>query len=507
MNPITLLTFIFYLIGMLIIGLIMYRRTQDLSDYVLGGRKLGPAVAALSAGASDMSGWLLLGLPGAIYASGFGEAWMAIGLAIGAYLNWQFVAKRLRVYTEVSNNAITVPDFLGNRFKDNTNILRVVSALVILIFFTFYTSSGMVAGAKLFEASFGLSYSTALWIGTIVVVSYTLLGGFLAVSWTDFFQGCLMLLALIVIPIAALFEIGGWNEAIQIVGQINPEHFNMVKGIGFLAIISSVAWGLGYFGQPHIIVRFMAIKSAKDVPKARLIGMTWMVLGLYGAILTGFIGLAFISSQDVAMLSNLGINVITENGIQVLEDPEKIFIAFSQILFNPFVSGVLLAAILAAIMSTIDSQLLVSSSAVAEDFYKSIFRRKATDKELITVGRIATLVIAIIAAIIAINPESNVLELVSYAWAGFGASFGPIILLSLFWRRITRNGALTGIVVGALTVIIWGGFLSGGIFDLYEILPGFIFNMIITVTVSLTSKQSTEMDKEFDKTLTELKKK
>jgi len=506
MNPITLLTFIFYLIGMLIIGLIMYRRTQDLSDYVLGGRKLGPAVAALSAGASDMSGWLLLGLPGAIYASGFGEAWMAIGLAIGAYLNWQFVAKRLRVYTEVSNNAITVPDFLGNRFKDNTNILRVVSALVILIFFTFYTSSGMVAGAKLFEASFGLSYSTALWIGTIVVVSYTLLGGFLAVSWTDFFQGCLMLLALIVIPIAALFEIGGWNEAIQIVGQINPEHFNMVKGIGFLAIISSVAWGLGYFGQPHIIVRFMAIKSAKDVPKARLIGMTWMVLGLYGAILTGFIGLAFISSQDVAMLSNLGINVITENGIQVLEDPEKIFIAFSQILFNPFVSGVLLAAILAAIMSTIDSQLLVSSSAVAEDFYKSIFRRKATDKELITVGRIATLVIAIIAAIIAINPESNVLELVSYAWAGFGASFGPIILLSLFWRRITRNGALTGIVVGALTVIIWGGFLSGGIFDLYEILPGFIFNMIITVTVSLTSKQSTEMDKEFDKTLTELKK-
>src|SRR5690625_1382207 len=507
MNPITLLTFIFYLIGMLIIGLIMYRRTQDLSDYVLGGRKLGPAVAALSAGASDMSGWLLLGLPGAIYASGFGEAWMAIGLAIGAYLNWKFVAKRLRVYTEVSNNAITVPDFLGNRFKDNTNILRVVSALVILIFFTFYTSSGMVAGAKLFEASFGLSYSTALWIGTIVVVSYTLLGGFLAVSWTDFFQGCLMLLALIVIPIAALFEIGGWNEAIQIVGQINPEHFNMVKGIGFLAIISSVAWGLGYFGQPHIIVRFMAIKSAKDVPKARLIGMTWMVLGLYGAILTGFIGLAFISSQDVAMLSNLGINVITENGIQVLEDPEKIFIAFSQILFNPFVSGVLLAAILAAIMSTIDSQLLVSSSAVAEDFYKSIFRRKATDKELITVGRIATLVIAIIAAIIAINPESNVLELVSYAWAGFGASFGPIILLSLFWRRITRNGALTGIVVGALTVIIWGGFLSGGIFDLYEILPGFIFNMIITVTVSLTSKQSTEMDKEFDKTLTELKKK
>lgn len=505
MNMLTLLTFIVYLIGMLVIGVIMYRRTHDLSDYVLGGRQLGPAVAALSAGASDMSGWLILGLPGAIYASGFGEAWMAIGLTIGAYLNWQFIAKRLRIYTEVSNNAITIPDYLGNRFKDNSNILRVVSAIVILLFFTFYTSSGMVAGAKLFESSFGFSYNTALWVGTIVVVSYTLLGGFLAVSWTDFFQGCLMLLALIVVPIVAVYEIGGWSEAVQMVGKVNPEHFSMVKGVGLLAIISSLAWGLGYFGQPHIIVRFMALKSVNEVPKARLIGMTWMILGLYGAILTGFFGIAFISSQDVSVLSNIGINVISENGIQVLEDPEKIFIAFSQILFNPFVSGILLAAILAAIMSTIDSQLLVSSSAVAEDLYKVIFKKGATDKELVKIGRIATLAIAVIAAIIAINPDSSVLELVSYAWAGFGASFGPIILLSLFWRRVTRNGALAGIITGAITVIIWGDFLSGGIFDLYEILPGFVLSTIFTIIVSLMGNQTEEMDQEFDETLEKLK--
>src|SRR5690625_1647026 len=242
---------------MLIIGIVMYRRTADLSDFVLGGRSLGPAVAALSAGASDMSGWLMLGLPGAIYVSGISESWIAIGLAIGAYLNWQFVAKRLRVYTEVSNNAITIPDFLENRFKDSSHILRVISALVILIFFTFYTSSGMVAGAKLFEASFGLSYQLALWIGVIVVVSYTFLGGFLAVVWTDFVQGSLMLLALIVVPIVAISQIGGWNEAVQAVGNINPDHLSMVKGVGIIAIISSIAWGLGYFGQPSMCVRFM----------------------------------------------------------------------------------------------------------------------------------------------------------------------------------------------------------------------------------------------------------
>jgi sodium/proline symporter len=377
----------------------------------------------------------------------------------------------------------------------------VISALVILLFFTFYTSSGMVAGAKLFEASFGLSYHTALLIGTIVVVSYTLMGGFLAVAWTDFFQGLLMFLALIVVPIVALNQMGGWHAAVQAVGEIDPSHFNMVHGVGLLAIISSAAWGLGYFGQPHIIVRFMALRSAKDVPKARFIGTTWMILGLYGAIFTGFVGLAFISTQDISILSKFGIEVVTEDGLQMLQDPEKIFIAFSQILFNPIVAGILLAAILSAIMSTIDSQLLVSSSAVAEDFYKAIFRKKASDKELVWVGRIATLVIAIIAALFALNPESSVLELVSYAWAGFGAAFGPIILLALFWKKITRNGALAGIIVGSVTVIVWGGILSGGIFDLYEILPGFLFNLIVTIIVSLLEKPSAEIEAEFDETV------
>lgn len=501
----TFVAFFVYLLLLLVIGVIMYRMTNDLSDYVLGGRKLGPTVAALSAGASDMSGWLLLGLPGAIYLSGLAEAWMAIGLAVGAYLNWQFVAKRLRIYTEVSNDSITIPDFLENRFKDTSHVLRVISAFVILLFFTFYTSSGMVAGAKLFEASFGLSYQPALWIGTIVVVSYTLLGGFLAVAWTDFIQGSLMFLALIVVPIVALNQMGGLNEAVQAVGQIDATHLNMIKGVSIMAIISSIAWGLGYFGQPHIIVRFMALRSPKDVPIARFIGTTWMILGLYGSIFIGLVGLAFISTQDVSILSKFGIDVITENGIQFLDDPEKIFIAFSQILFHPLVSGILLAAILSAIMSTIDSQLLVSSSAVAEDFYKAIFRRSASDKELVWVGRIATLVIALIAAIIAMNPESSVLELVSYAWAGFGAAFGPIILLSLFWRRITRNGALAGIIIGAVTVIVWGDFLSGGIFDLYEILPGFLLNLIVTVIVSLFGEPHESVEAEFDETVARVK--
>ncbi|WP_026569243.1 MULTISPECIES: sodium/proline symporter PutP [Sediminibacillus] len=498
MGTATLVTFIVYLIGMLLIGVISYRLTNDLSDYVLGGRRLGPGVAALSAGASDMSSWLLLGLPGAIYATGLAEGWMAVGLAIGAYLNWQFVAKRLRVYTEVSNNSITIPDFLENRFRDSSHILRVISAIVILVFFTFYTSSGMVGGAKLFEASFGLSYNQALWIGAVVIVSYTFLGGFLAVSWTDFIQGILMFLALIVVPIRAIFVIGGWDATIDAVGQIEPSHLNMVAGVGIISILSSFAWGLGYFGQPHIITRFMALRSPKDVPMAKFIGTTWMILGLYGAVFTGLAGLAFINTQDVGMLSQFGIEVTSENGVQMLADSEKIFIAFSQILFDPIIAGILLAAILSAIMSTIDSQLLVSSSAVAEDFYKAILRKNASERELVWVGRAAVIAIALIATFVASNPDSSVLELVSYAWAGFGAAFGPIILLSLFWKGITRNGALAGIIVGAITVVIWGDFLEGGIFDLYEIVPGFLLNLIVSVLVSMAGKPHPEAEAEFD---------
>ncbi|WP_091481234.1 sodium/proline symporter PutP [Gracilibacillus orientalis] len=464
MDFVTIVTFIIYLVAMLVIGIIAFRLTNNLSDYVLGGRNLGGSVAALSAGASDMSSWLLLGLPGAMYAGGMNQIWIAIGLAVGAYLNWQFVAKRLRTYTEVAQDSITIPDFLENRFRDSSRILRVVSAFVILIFFTFYTSAGLVGGAILFEQSFGIDYQTALWIGAIVIISYTFLGGFLAVSWTDFFQGILMFLALIIVPIVAINALGGWNEAVTKVGNIDPAYLNAFTDTTAIGIISLLAWGLGYFGQPHIITRFMAIKSTKEIPKARFVGMSWMVFALYGSIFTGFAGIAYFAGTP-------------------LDNPETVFIAFTQELFNPWIAGILLAAILSAIMSTIDSQLLVSSSAVAEDFYKGILRKNAGQKELVWVGRIAVIIIAIIAVLIAQNPESKVLDLVGYAWAGFGAAFGPVIILSLFWKRTTRKGAIAGIVVGALTVIIWSQ-LEGGIYELYEIVPGFIFGAVAIIIVS-----------------------
>ncbi|WP_347552594.1 sodium/proline symporter PutP [Pseudalkalibacillus hwajinpoensis] len=474
----TLVTFIVYLVGMLVIGLIAYRMTSNLSDYVLGGRRLGGSVAALSAGASDMSSWLLLGLPGAMYAGGMSQIWIGIGLAIGAYLNWQFVASRLRRYTEVANDSITVPDYLENRFRDGSKALRVLSAIVILVFFTFYTSSGLVGGAILFESSFGMSYEAALWIGALVIISYTFLGGFLAVSWTDFFQGILMFLALVIVPIVALYEMGGWSETVNQVGATDTTYLDIFTGMSFMGIISLLGWGLGYFGQPHIITRFMAVKSSKEIPKARLVGMTWMVLSLFGAIFTGFIGIAYFSGG--------------------LANSETVFIQFTQVLFNPWVSGFLLAAILSAIMSTIDSQLLVSSSAVAEDFYKAILRKNASQTELVWVGRIAVLAIALLAILLAYNPDSSVLDLVSYAWAGFGAAFGPVIILSLFWKRMTRNGALAGIIVGAVTVILWAQ-LSGGLFDLYELIPGFILAWIAVMAFSFVGKgPGEEIEAEFE---------
>ncbi|WP_163145158.1 sodium/proline symporter PutP [Bacillus sp. 22-7] len=483
----TLIAIIVYLVGMLLIGVLAARMTKDLSDYVLGGRGLGPGVAALSAGASDMSGWLMLGLPGAVYLGGMGEIWLPIGLAVGAYLNWQFVAKPLRVYTEVANDSITVPGYFENRFHDTSKILRVVSAIVTLIFFTFYTSSSLVGGAILLENSFGMDYTLALWVGAAVILSYTLFGGFLAASWTDFIQGILMFLALIIIPIVAIQELGGWNETLNQISAIDPTHLDVASGATFVGVVSLLAWGLGYFGQPHILVRFMGLKSTNDVPKARLIGMTWMVLSLFGALFVGFAGIAYFADAPLA-------------------NSETVFIMFSQVLFNPWVAGFLLAAILSAIMSTVDSQLLVSSSALAQDFYKSIFRRNASKKEEMIVGRIAVLGIAIIAIFLGYNPESKVLELVSYAWAGFGAAFGPVIILSLFWKRMTRNGALAGIIVGAVTVIVWAQ-LTGGLFDLYELAPGFLFAALAIIVVSLLDKApSAVVQEQYDRYKSVLKK-
>lgn len=476
----TTITFIVYLVGMLAIGIVAYRLTDDLSDYILGGRSLGPGVAALSAGASDMSGWLLLGLPGAMFAAGMNQIWIAIGLAVGAWLNWQLVAPRLRVYTEQAGNALTLPDFLENRFSDETRLLRVLSAVVILLFFTFYTSSGLVAGAKLFEASFGMSYTAALWIGAAVIISYTFLGGFLAVSWTDFVQGILMFLALIIVPIVTIQEVGSWSDITAAAAEKGPGLLDAFHDMTLLGIISLAAWGLGYFGQPHILARFMAIKNIGDVPMARLIGMGWMVAGLFGAIFTGFVAIAYFGPEGV-------------------DDPETVFILLSQVLFNPLVSGILLAAILAAVMSTIDSQLLVSSSAITEDFYKQILRKEASEKELVWIGRLSVLIIALIATLLATDRDSSVLSLVSYAWAGFGAAFGPIILLSLMWRGLSRNGALFGMIAGAVTVVVWKA-QSGGLFDLYEILPGFIVCGVVAILVSLFGKPAGEETKaEYDR--------
>ncbi len=487
MNTATFITFIVYLVGLLVIGLVAYRMTNNLSDYVLGGRRLGGGVAALSAGASDLSGWVLLGLPGALYVGGMSEMWIGVGLAIGAYINWQFVAKRLRIYTEIAGDSITLPDYFENRFHDRSKILRVISAVFILLFFAFYTSSGLVGGAILFENSFGLDYTTALWIGAIVIISYTFLGGFLAVSWTDFFQGILMFLAVVIVPFVAVSEMGGWSETMGHVGNIDPSHLDAFSGMTAIGIISLLAWGLGYFGQPHIITRFMAVKSSKEIPKARLVGMIWLVFALVGAMFVGLVGIAYFESFTNAPLA----------------DAETVFIMFTQVLFNPIVAGFLLAAILSAIMSTIDSQLLVSSSALTEDFYKAIFRKQASQKELVLVGRLGVVLIALIAIVLAYNPDSTVLELVAYAWAGFGAAFGPVIILSLFWKRMTRNGAAAGIVVGGLTVILWANLnaigLEGGIWSLYEIVPGFVLGMVAIVVFSLIgSPPSKEIQAQFD---------
>lgn len=466
-----------YFALMLGIGVYAWRKsTDDVAGYMLGGRQLGPAVAALSAGASDMSGWMLLGLPGAMYAAGLSAAWIAIGLFIGAMANYLIVAPRLRVYTELARDAITIPDYFDKRFEDRSRLLRVISSLVIVVFFTLYTSSGLVAGGKLFETSFGLDYTWGLWVTAGVVLAYTMVGGFLAVSLTDFVQGCIMFVALVLVPVVALMNVGGLDGMTTTVRGIDPGLLDLFKGATAVSILSAMAWGLGYFGQPHIIVRFMAVRSVRDMPMTRNIGMSWMLVTLIGALGTGLAGLAY----------------ATRTGLEVT-DPETIFILLSDVLFHPLITGFLLAAILAAIMSTISSQLLVSSSSLTEDFYAVFLRRNAPQKELVMVGRLAVLGVSLAAIYLAWNPENSVLGLVANAWAGFGAAFGPLVILSLTWKRMTRNGALAGIVVGAATVLVWiyapvladGGKLSSVI---YEIVPGFVFSFLAIVGVSLMGK-------------------
>ncbi|MBO8127998.1 MAG: sodium/proline symporter PutP [Peptococcaceae bacterium] len=483
--------FLVYILGMILIGALLYQRNKSMDDYFLGGRSLNGYVAALSAEASDMSGWLLLGLPGAAYAGGINAMWIGVGLAIGTYLNWQFVSQRLRRYTETVN-AITLSDYFEYRFHDKTRSLRIISAILSLTFFLFYTSSGLVAGGKLFETTFGFDYSTALYVGAAVIITYTFLGGFLAVSWTDFVQGTLMFFALILVPVLIISDVGGLGQFWQRLAGVNPDLLDAMKTVNYdlaegikwisgssitlLGIISLAAWGLGYFGQPHILVRFMGIKSHRELPKAQFIGVTWVVITLISAV---FVGIAGIIAVE-----------------QPLADPETVFITLVEMLFNPWVAGLFLVAILAAIMSTIDSQLLVSSSALAEDFYRSLIRPQASDKELMWISRGSVILIAVIALILA-QSGGSVLSLVAYAWAGLGATFGPTIILSLFWKRMTRNGALAGMLVGGLTVIIWKNFLSYT--GLYEIVPAFILSVIAIIIFSLLDKQPSEaVKREFD---------
>ncbi|HHU94351.1 MAG TPA: sodium/proline symporter PutP [Alcaligenaceae bacterium] len=436
-----------------------------------------------------MSGWLLMGLPGAVYDTGISASWIAIGLICGAYLNWRLVAARLRVYTERSGNALTLPDFFSNRFNDTSNALRIVSAVVILIFFTLYSASGVVAGARLFESMFGMPYVTALWLGAFCTIAYVFIGGFLAVSWTDTIQASLMFTALVLIPIIVLYQVGGWGETVEAAQAVNAASVDLLSGISTVGIVSALAWGLGYFGQPHILVRFMAAESVQVIPNARRIGMSWMILCLAGAVAVGFFGIGYFAAHP-------------EQAAGVSANSERVFIEFSILLFNPWISGILLAAILAAVMSTLSAQLLVCSSSLTQDIYKTFLRREAGDKELVWFGRSMVLAVALIAIALAWNPESRVLSMVSYAWAGFGAAFGPVVIMSLLWRRMTRNGALAGMVVGAAVVLLWNHYAWWG---LYEIIPGFVLASLSIYVVSLLDKApDTRITAVFDTVKTEI---
>ncbi len=470
-----IIVFSIYFIIVLTVGMIASRYTENTQDFVLGGRKLGSWIVALGAGASDMSGWLLLGLPGAVYLLGFSQIWMPLGLIIGALINWTVVAKRLRVYTEFANNSLTIPEFFENRFHDKSGILRLVTSIAVIVFFTLYASSGFVSGAILFQSTFNLSYHEALLLGASVIILYTCIGGFLAVNWIDLFQGSLMWLALLVVPIMTLWAMHhGHSSAPLIPLHDRLQQFMAAKPLGIIAIVSLLTWGLGYFGQPHILVRFMAAENPNNIRQSTWICMIWMTMSLVGAVFTGLFGKWYFAGST-------------------LSNPESVFLMLAKELFNPLITGTLLAAVLSAVMSTIAAQLLASSSSLAEDIYFRFFRKEETSSQGLFLNRVAVLVIALAALYLAHDPNSRVLTLVSYAWAGLGASFGPLILCSLFWSRTTRNGAIAGIIVGGATVIIWKQLAYlGGIFSLYELFPAFFAGLITIFVVSLIDKKPDE---------------
>lgn len=487
------ITFALYLIIILGIGAYAYFLTRSFDDYILGGRRMGSFVTAMSAGASDMSGWLLMGLPGAIFISGLSEAWIGVGLTIGAYWNYRIVAGRLRIFTESYNNALTLPEFFAQRFPQQRYAFKIITSAIILFFFTVYCASGIVAGARLFEGLLDMDYSKALWLGALFTIIYTFIGGYLAVSWSDTIQASLMIFALLLAPVMVLLHLS-WDEIEAALAmkslQTGIPYSNWLFNVSGIGVISALAWGLGYFGQPHILARFMAADSVHSLEKARRIGITWMALCLTGACLVGYFGLAYFTANTLE-----------------LNSAESVFIELTKQLFNPWIIGIVLSAILAAIMSTLSAQLLMCSAALTEDFYKGFFKPHASNKELVWVGRLMVLLIAAIAMIIAYDPNAKIMGLVSYAWAGFGAAFGPLVILSLYNRNISSKAALYGMFSGAITVVLWKPLTRylgwNDLANLYEIIPGFLACSAFTLTSSIFSPADSTVAEQFDAALAE----
>ena len=503
-----IVAFVAYFIVIIGVGMYFYNRSAKMNEYFLADRGLNPYVVALSAQASDMSGWLLMGLPGSILLAGVGEVWTGIGLAIGTYLAWLVIAKRLRVYSEKANNSITISEYFSNRFKDQATLLRILCGIIILVFFTVYVASAFVAGGNTLLAIFPEGeYKMLMLVGAVIVIIYTFLGGFKAVCWTDFFQGLLMLIAVIIIPLALTDQLGGVHEATEAVKAIagtDPGFSLDFISCGWIAIVSGLAWGLGYFGMPHIAVRYMSIKNPDEIRISRRVATVWVVISLACACMIGLIGRAWAASEGL-----IAADGTTIDGF----NPELIFIKAVNTIWAvsvPALAGVLFAALMAAVMSTSDSQLLVASSAVSNDIYKHFKGKDVSEEKLVWISRAIIIVIAIVAALIALDPESSIMNLVSFAWGGFGAAFGPLMILSLFWKRTNGKGAVAGILTGFLTVVLWNTFFRSGIITkqfimdtpvtgLYELLPGFVFAFIAIVVVSLlTGKPDEESDATFD---------
>lgn len=505
-----LLAMLIYFVVVVVIGFIYAKKSnQSTENYFLGGRRLGPWLTALSAEASDMSGWLLMGLPGIAYFTGASDAmWTAIGLAIGTYLNWLFVAKRLRKYSEVANNSITLPDFFSNRFHDKKNILMTIAALIILLFFSIYVGSCFVTCGKLFATLFGLDYSTMMILGALIVFLYTFVGGYLSVCTTDLIQGSIMICALVVVFVGSITAAGGVDNTVAflqsipgflsgtqiatpIVGEDGRQMvenglplFGEAGDYGIVTIISGLAWGLGYFGMPQVLVRFMSATHSSELRKSRRIATVWVVVSLASAVSIGLIGRAVIPTEFLTQATS-----------------ENIFIVLSNMILPSFMCGLVVSGIFAASMSSSSSYLLISGSAVAENIYRGLIKKDATDAQVMIVARLTLVVVFIFGIVIALDENSSIFQVVSYAWAGFGASFGPLMLMSLYWRRTTLQGAIAGMVTGAVSVVVWNTFIAplGGVFAVYELLPGFVLSMLAIIIVSLATKEPpAEVIDEFD---------